>query len=76
MSRKHVGNKNVAAKHVYEHHVNGRITTCPAGMASNEECEEAQQERLRRERDRNRRPSETPEERNVRYHIRTPKLNQ
>ena len=46
-------------------------------MASNEESEQARQERLRRrrERDRIRRQSETPEERDGRYHIRTPEQN-
>ena len=45
-------------------------------MASNEESEEARQERLsRKEGDRLRRQSETPEERDARYHIRTPELN-
>ena len=46
-------------------------------MASNEEREKARQERLRRRRERDRicRPSEAPEERDARYHIRTPELN-
>ena len=46
-------------------------------MASNEESEEARQERLRRrrERDRLRRQSETPEERDASNHIRKPELN-
>ena len=42
-------------------------------MASNKECEEARQERLRRRkgRDRIRRQSEMPEERDAKYHTHT-----